>query len=116
MPIKDVIQELRQRRASYRAIEEFLAKHGLAAGRTTIAEFCHQVLGESTRSHRRTPRRKISNASTVPEGRPSLSVAIPLPASPSTAMDSRAPRPRGPRVAQIRKLNPQTNETIDSNP
>ena len=46
LPAKDVIVELRQRQASYRAIAELLTQHCLLAGKTAIANFCHEVLGE----------------------------------------------------------------------
>src|SRR5207244_314702 len=38
-PAKDVIAELRQKRASYRAIAELLTKHCLLTGKTAIAVF-----------------------------------------------------------------------------
>jgi len=43
-PAKDVISELRQKRASYRAIAELLTKHCLPTSKTAIALFCHEVL------------------------------------------------------------------------
>src|ERR1700734_2786790 len=46
LPAKDVIAELRQRRASYRAIAELLTQHCLPTSKTAIATFCHQVLAE----------------------------------------------------------------------
>ena len=60
LPARDVIVELRQRRASFRAIAELLTQHCLPAGaRTAIADFCHEVLGENIRPHRRTPRKRL---------------------------------------------------------
>src|SRR5438309_2763995 len=61
-PAKDVIAELRQKRASYRAIAELLAKHCLPTSKTAIAAFCHEVLGEIVRTRRR-PRRKRTSVS-----------------------------------------------------
>jgi hypothetical protein len=55
-PAKDVIAELRQKRASYRAIADLLTKHCLATSKTAIAAFCHQVLGEIVRPRRRPAR------------------------------------------------------------
>jgi hypothetical protein len=49
LPAKDVIVELRQKRASYRAIAELLTQHCLPTSKTAIAAFCHQVLGEIVR-------------------------------------------------------------------
>ena len=53
IPAKDVIIELRQRRASYRAIAVLLTQHCLPTSKTAIATFCHQILGEIVRPHRR---------------------------------------------------------------
>ena len=44
LPAKDVIAELRQRRASYRAIAELLTQHCLPTSKTAIATFCHQII------------------------------------------------------------------------
>ena len=41
IPAKDVIVELRQKRASYRAIAELLTQHCLPTSKTAIATFCH---------------------------------------------------------------------------
>ena len=49
LPARDVIAELRQRRASYRAIAELLTQHCLPTSKTAIAAFCHQVLTEIVR-------------------------------------------------------------------
>src|SRR5437016_9852335 len=58
-PAKDVIAELRQKRASYRAIAQLLTKHCLATSKTAIAAFCHQVLGEIVRPRRRPGRKRV---------------------------------------------------------
>ncbi len=116
LPAKDVIVELRQRQASYRAIAELLTQHCLPAGKTAIADFCHEVLGESIRPHRRTPRKRPPAAE--PQGETNLVVPAPSatatgePPKPEATVD----RPRGPRIAQVRKLNPQSNEKTDSHP
>ncbi len=116
LPARDVIVELRQRRASFRAIAELLTQHCLPAGKTAIADFCHEVLGETLRPHRRTPRKRL------PAGEPQGETKLVLPA-PATVAPSELPnvevakeRPRGPRIAQIRKLTPQKNEKTDSHP
>lgn len=41
IPAKEVIVELRQKRASYRAIAELLTQHCLPTSKTAIAAFCH---------------------------------------------------------------------------
>jgi hypothetical protein len=115
MPAKNVIMELRQKRASFRAIAELLTQHCLPTGKTAIADFCHEVLGESIRPHRRTPRKKLPVV--APQGETKF--ILPAPATaPGEPLNSEAgaDRPRGPRIAQIRKLVPQTNEKTDSHP
>jgi len=111
LPAKDVIAELRQKRASYRAIAELLTKHCLPTSKTAIAQFCHEMLGEIVRPRRR-PGRKHAIVSTPLNGD----------AAPSQSADARlsddAPlkipdnetsptRTRGPRIAQVRMLTPQ---------
>ena len=116
LPAKDVIVELRQRRASFRAIAELLTQHCLPAGKTAIADFCHEVLGESIRPHRRTPRKRL------PAVEPQGETKFALPATATTVSgeppdsEAAADRPRGPRIAQIRKLTPKNNEKTDSHP
>ena len=58
MPARDVIAELRQKRASYRAIAELLTQHCLPTSKTAIAVFCHEVLGEIVRPRRRPGRKR----------------------------------------------------------
>ena len=116
LPAKDVIVELRQRRASFRAIAELLTQHCLPAGKTAIADFCHEVLGESIRPHRRTPRKRLP--AVEPQGETKFVLPAPVttvPGGPSNP-EAAADRPRGPRIAQIRKLTPQNNEKTDSHP
>src|SRR5256884_8982107 len=62
-PAKDVIAELRQKRASYRAIAELLTKHCLPTSKTAIAVFCHEVLGEVVRPRRRPGRKRTPGSS-----------------------------------------------------
>jgi len=115
IPAKDVIIELRQRRASYRAIAVLLTQHCLPTSKTAIATFCHQILGEIVRPHRR-PGRKRPPSSAEPNGR----VAAPVqsePAAPHPSQESLADsnggetpqiRNRGPRIAQVRMLKPES--------
>ena len=98
LPAKDVITELRQKRASFRAIAELLTKHCLPTSKTAIAGFCHEVLGERVRPYRRPGRKRIVTA-TVPDGD-----AV-VPAEPKPALPARS---RGPRIAQVRMLTPET--------
>jgi len=115
LPAKDVIAELRQKRASYRAIAELLTQHCLPTSKTAIAAFCHQVLTEIVRPRRR-PARKRPASFAEPNGR----VASPAQSEPAddhpsqeSAADSNGngtpqSRSRGPRIAQVRMLKPES--------
>jgi hypothetical protein len=115
IPAKEVIVELRQRRASYRAIAEFLTQHCLPTSKTAIATFCHQVIGEIVRPRRR-PGRKRPPVSALTNGGEPASDAPPAseasaPAGPtadSNGGEVPPARTRGPRIAQVRMLKPQS--------
>jgi hypothetical protein len=114
IPAKDVIIELRQRRASYRAIATLLTQHCLPTSKTAIATFCHQILGEIVRPHRR-PARKRPASPAEPNGR----LASPAQSEPGEIRPPQEPpadpnasgipqiRSRGPRIAQVRILKPE---------
>jgi hypothetical protein len=110
---KDVITELRQKRASYRAIADLLTQHCLPTSKTAIAMFCHQVLGEIIRPRRR-PGRKRPPVSVHGNGENGVSGSAPGNGGGASAelftnsnRDETAPeRTRGPRIAQVRKLKP----------
>lgn len=115
LPAKDVIAELRQRRASYRSIADLLTQHCLPISKTAIAVFCHQVLGETVRPRKR-PGRKRPPASTPTNNADTASNQMPaseanpsaeLPAN-SNAEEAQPARTRGPRIAQVRMLKPQS--------
>jgi len=107
---KDVIAELRQKRASYRAIAELLTQHCLPVGQTTMAEFCHEVLGEMVRPRRRPGRKRpLSTGSPIVESAVTAAPAAAAEAEavlpPTAALEvdqARSVRPRGPRIAQVR--------------
>lgn len=105
LPAKDVIAELRQRRASYRAIAELLTQHCLPTSKTAIAAFCHQVLAEIVRPRRR-PARKRPPSPAEPNGR--VASVSPEPAAESGSEDLPQTRSRGPRIAQVRMLKPES--------
>jgi hypothetical protein len=115
IPAKEVIIELRQRRASYRAIAVLLTQHCLPTSKTAIATFCHQILGEIVRPHRR-PGRKRTPSPAEPNGRMSLPAqsetidAHPPQEPPADANGAENPqtRSRGPRIAQVRMLKPES--------
>jgi hypothetical protein len=120
IPAKEVIVELRQRGGSYRSIADLLTQHCLPTSKTAVAMFCHQVLGENIRPRKR-PARKRPPTSLSPNGGPNGAESVPAgesstPAEPPPNSDNGETRSRGPRIAQIRKLNPQSNEKTDSHP
>ena len=123
VPAKEVIVELRQKGGSYRSIAELLTQHCLPTSKTAIAMFCHQVLGENIRPRKRPARKRppapvsVNSGAVVPDSVPadeSGTPAKPLP-NPDGGETSLA-RSRGPRIAQVRKLNPQSDEKTDSHP
>ena len=57
-PARKIIAAFRQKGASHTSIAELLARHSLSTGKTTVAEFCHAVLGESVRAYKRISRKK----------------------------------------------------------
>jgi hypothetical protein len=99
---KDVIIELRQKRASYRSIAELLTRHCLPTCKTSVALFCHQILGETTRTRGRPSREQqaISDSLAAP------TIETP-PQEESNGGDAPSVRTRGPRIAQVRMLKPQ---------
>lgn len=111
MPAKEVIVELRQKRASYRAIAELLTQHCLPTSKTAVAVFCHEVLGEIVRPRRRPGRKRPGVPATVtPPSTPDQPTATSTPAEPTGngSGDDTPSRSRGPRIAQVRMLKPQT--------
>lgn len=111
MPAKDVIVELRQKRASYRAIAELLTQHCLPTSKTAIAVFCHEVLGEIVRPRRRPGRKRPVVPTTAnPASTPEQQAAAPPPTEQTGngSGDDTPSRSRGPRIAQVRMLKPQT--------
>ena len=114
LPAKDVIAELRQRRASYRAIAELLTQHCLPTSKTAIAAFCHQVLSEIIRPRRRPARRRAASPA-----EPNVRIAFSSQSAPTDDHASQEPsadsngngtlqnRSRGPRIAQVRMLKPE---------
>ena len=123
IPAKEVIIELRQKRASYRSIADLLSQHFLPTSKTAIAMFCHQVLGENIRPRRRVARKRPPVFALPNSALPALDLPVPgETGSPTEVHDNpngngtSLAQPRGPRIAQIRKLNPQSNEKTDSHP
>ena len=113
LPAKEVISELRTKRASYRAIAELLTQHCLPTSKTAIAGFCHKMLGEIVRPHKR-PTRRQSPAPVVKIDDPDKArqpSAVPVPPTDTVGDhngdDAQQTRTRGPRIAQVRMLKPE---------
>ena len=105
---KDFIAELRKKRASFRSIADLLTRHSLPISKSAVAEFCHEVLGETSRPNKRRPRKRPP-ASNLSEGEPLSTITTPsfLPTTGNPG-ENQQPRVRGPRIAQVRMLKPQT--------
>ena len=112
LPAKDVIVELRQKRASYRSIADLLTQHCLPTSKTAIAMFCHQVLSENVRPRKRPGRRRPAvPAVSSDEATPSQAADAHQPLEPSANLNGDETQPtriRGPRIAQVRMLKPQS--------
>jgi hypothetical protein len=111
---KDVIIELRQKRASYRSIAELLTRHCLPTCKTSVALFCHKILGEVTRTRGRPPLEQPTELED--STRDGVSPVAPPPAEnllPAESNGDENPpvRTRGPRIAQVRMLKPQPQGT-----
>jgi hypothetical protein len=114
LPAKDFITELRQKRASYRSIAELLTQHCLPVSKTAIAVFCHEVLGENVRPRRRPGRKRplvpASPNADAPIAAPSPArngdpTEVPANSNGETTLPTRI---RGPRIAQVRMLKPES--------
>jgi hypothetical protein len=109
-----VIVELRQKRASYRAIAELLTQHCLPISKTAVAAFCHEVLGEIVRPRRRPGRKRPASAESPSPGtdvntRPAPTTESGSSLSPTSDSETDAARParqRDPRIAQVRMVAP----------
>jgi hypothetical protein len=112
MPAREVIVELRQKRASYRAIAELLTQHCLPTSKTAIAVFCHEVLGEIVRPRRRPGRKRlvVPSSTTLETTHHQSADSPPTTDTPvnGSSEDPPQPRARGPRIAQVRMLKPQS--------
>jgi len=113
-PAKDFIAELRQKRASYRAIADLLTQHCLPTSKTAIAVFCHEVLGEIVRPRRRSGRKRPSASAPAGEVASGWTPAGETDASTEPPADSNgsgtpAARARGPRIAQVRMIKPESS-------
>jgi len=111
---KDVIIELRQKRASYRSIAELLTRHCLPTCKTSVALFCHKILGEVTRTRGRPPREQPTELEgsnrdgAFPVATPPAEILQPVE---SNGGETPPIRTRGPRIAQVRMLKPQPQGT-----
>lgn len=113
-PAKEVIIELRRKRASYRAIAELLTQHCLPTSKTAIAAFCHEILGEIIRPKRRINRRRpLALVATNGDGNGEPTVLTQPTSQPAKIGDASDPKDaeassaqkRGPRIAQVRMIN-----------
>src|SRR5438046_4007488 len=109
-PAKDVISELRQKRASYRAIAELLTS--IACPRAKLPSPCSAMrcFGEIVRPRRRPGRKRTSVSA---NGEPSSATPQPnepdsLPELTANPVGGGTPQKpsRGPRIAQVRILKP----------
>jgi hypothetical protein len=111
---KDVVIELRKKRASYRSIADLLTRHCLPTCKTSVALFCHKILGEKVRPYKRPIFKSTPATENPPREEASIDtlqpteVGQPADANGSETLPTRA---RGPRIAQVRMLKPQPQGT-----
>ena len=109
-PWKDVIEELRSKRASCYTIAEFLSGYGIQTSKSTIANFCKEVLNEPGKRKPTRRRRKLEpspsthavtplHANGSAEGPPPKGKHLVLANGVEPVADTR--RKRGPRIANI---------------
>ena len=108
MPFKDGISELRQKRASFATIAEFLTDEGVIVSRQTVARFCRKFLASASRSKGR----KESAEPTPPAAqqvRPAIAsenqvVSAQLEERRAKLIGPWTRRRRGPRIADAKNL------------
>jgi hypothetical protein len=112
---KDVIIELREKRASYRSIADLLTRHCLPTCKTSVALFCHKILGEKVRPYRRFIEEQTAGMEIGIEQKARSDIETPPEAIPTTNSSESEPvtatRSRGPRIAQVRMAKPQPTTT-----
>lgn len=111
---KDVVIELRKKRASYRSIADLLTRHCLPTCKTSVALFCHKILGEKVRPYKRPAYEKLAGPEMSVRDEAAPATSPPTEASPpADANGGETPpaRSRGPRIAQVRMLKPQPQTT-----
>lgn len=100
-PWREVIIELRGKRASCEAIAELLTRHGVKTSRTMVNEFVWTL--PQPKANRRQKRLKPVIA--PPVLAPVQPPVAPMPTS--EPLPTIGEKPRGPRIAQVRMLKPQ---------
>jgi hypothetical protein len=108
---KDVIAELRQKGATFEGIAGLLTQHCLPTSKTAIAAFCHQMLGEQVRPHKKhkkkRPLTRNGHESSAIDIQRSKGALTAEPTGDANGVKPPSIPPRGPRIAQVRMLNPQ---------
>jgi hypothetical protein len=117
-PWRDVIGELRGKRASFHTITEFLNQYGIGTSKSTVASFCKEVLKETLkrkaygRQARSRPSPKVGTSQIVPPTSPTPAGNSPsdsqlalLPDRSGHENSTSTPRRRGPRIANIELID-----------
>ncbi len=102
-PCLNLVRALRQRQASFETVREILRARGVEASESTIRNFCRDVLGESPALRRpelRKPRRRLEPPP------PPEPASEPSPAPSPTPPPAPDPRARGPRIANLKRNQP----------
>jgi hypothetical protein len=114
-PLHDSIAEMRRKCASYATIAELLQQHGVKTSRARVAEYGRIVLNGGKSRKRRRQANAAPAISTLVAAPIAPVAATPDVTAPTAATTSSLPPPRetspyasrGPRIANVRLLNPQ---------
>jgi hypothetical protein len=95
-----------------------LTQHCLPISKTAVAAFCHEILAEVVRPRRRPNRKRALTLTPTHDATPRPQTTEPPSVLKSheaastgdgNGADASSPRVRGPRIAQVRMLNPKTS-------
>ena len=118
-PLTDLIRGLRERGGSFETIQAILRSRKVEVSRTTIRNFCGEVLGEARAPSPKATGRLRRKVAYPPPQRPAAevisgSLAHQVPSAdegPTPPVLTTTPQARGPRVARVRMLSTSTSPT-----
>jgi hypothetical protein len=118
-PLTELIRGLRERGGSFETIQAILRSRMVEVSRTTIRNFCGEVLGETPVTSRKATKRLRPKVPYAPPQRPAPEVisgslthqVVSAHEGPTATVPTPTPQVRGPRVARVRMLSSSTSTT-----